>query len=52
MCLRGDEDGGGDDGVARAAEGGQPVSAETGSSPGGGGPDPALLPGLEVPTSV
>lgn len=36
VCLRGDEDGGGGDGVARAAEDGQPVSAETGSTPGGG----------------
>lgn len=43
VCLRGDEDGGGGDGPARAAEDGQPVSAETGSTPGGGSAWPALL---------
>lgn len=36
VCLRGDEDGGGCDGAARAAEDGQPVSAKTSFSPGGG----------------
>lgn len=36
MCLRGDEDGGcGGDDAARAAEYCQPVSEETGSTPGG-----------------
>lgn len=35
VCLRGDEDGGGGDDAARAAEDGQPVSAQTGSAPGG-----------------
>lgn len=36
VCLRGDEDGGGGDGVARAAEDGQPLNSETGSTPGVG----------------
>lgn len=44
VCLRGDEDGGGGDGVPCAAEDGQPVSAETGSTPGGGSARPGPAP--------
>lgn len=44
VCLRGDEDGGGGDGVACAAEDNQPVSAETGSTPGGGSARPGPAP--------
>lgn len=44
VCLRGDEDGGGGDGVACAAEDSQPVSAETGSTPGGGSARPGPAP--------
>ena len=44
MCLRGDEDGGGGDDAARAAEDGQPVSAQTGSAPGGASARPGPAP--------
>lgn len=57
VCLRGDEDGGGGDDAARAAEDGQPVSAQTGSAPGGAsartGTAPcALRRGARGPTPV
>lgn len=44
VCLRGDEDGGGGDGVPCAAEDSQPVSAETGSTLGGGSARPGPAP--------
>lgn len=56
VCLRGDEDGGGGgDGAARVAEDGQPVSAETGSTPRRGsaglGPAPwAAEPAVSPPS--
>lgn len=44
VCLRGDEDGGGGDDAARAAEDGQPVSAQPGSAPGGASARPGPAP--------